>query len=398
MVLEASFYATPPGSLTSARRNGEGSRIPCPTPLAEATGTINTRKADGQDLLHSDISSGTEGTVEIHRTPREDIETTLYAGAVVSMDGTGSPRASKSTGQSPTAVMTSPTNLYGPVLRISSIAEELIMGPKAKSEPFPKYTEAYVSGKVFHPRIIRDAASSDEREKVPSSADTSSPVSSQPSPFKIPRKPVPPSSQSSSEGGPVCTVPLRFEQSQFEHFLCQHPSADGNIIQTGITKTSGGGFVTSEGKQTGILGELRRVLSGLTQRRGPKLENEAKKAKSLTEEQVKENQRAEQREKLQKKVAGLKGLLSDSSAVADLISSPSPSLESTPSAIRSSEETAPRTSAVNYHRSITQLNKSCTREVRGCVEELARRLVQDENLERRKGWYRVSLLSPYRQI
>lgn len=398
MVIKASFYATPPGSLTSARRNGEGSRIPCPAPLAEATGTTKTRKADGQDLLHSGISSGTEGTGEIHRISREDTEAALYAGAVASMDGTGSPRASKSTGQSPTAVMTSPTNLYGPVLRISSTAEELIMGPKAKSVPLPKCTEAYISGKVFHPRTIRDAASSGERKKVLSSADTSSPVSSQSSLFKIPRKPVPPSSQSSSEGGPICTVPLRFEQSQFEHLLCHHPSADGNIIQTGITKTSGGGFVTSEGKQTGVLGELRRVLSGLVQRRGPKLENETEKEKWLAEEKVKEKRRAEKRKKLQKNIAGLKGRFSDLSAAAGLSLSPSPSLESTPSAIWSSEETAPRTSAVDYNRNIAQLNKSCIREVRGCVEELARRLIEDENLERRKGWYRVSLPSPYRQI
>jgi hypothetical protein len=310
--------------------------------------------------------------------------------------------------------MASPANRYGPALLISSIAEEVI-SPEDKSEPLAKYTEAYVSDKVFHPRTIRETASSDEEDQAAPSADTASPVSSQASSFKIPRKPVLlasrttslkgvsdiPPSQAPSVGGPVSTMPLVFEPSQFEHLLRRHPSKDGNVIQSGVTRTRNGGFAISEGKQSGIFGGLRRVLSGLAERRAPKPEmSEEDKEKRLGEEQVKEKRREKEKEKekRQRKLVELKRRFSDFLAAADLILSPSPSLESILSATRNSAESTTRTSPVDYNHKIAQLNKSCIGEVRGCLNALARRLVEDENLERRKGWYRVRLPSHCRQI
>jgi hypothetical protein len=126
--------------------------------------------------------------------------------------------------------------------------------------------------------------------------------------------------------------------------------------------------------------------------------SEEKKEKGLGEEQEKEKRREKEKEKRQGKLAELKGRFSDFLAAADLILAPSPSLESILSATRSSAESTTRTSPVDYNHKIAQLNKSCIGEVRGCLNALARRLVEDENLERRKGWYRVRLPSHCRQI
>jgi len=383
--IEASSYATLPGSLASARRNGQGSRIPRPVSLAGATGTTGTPKVDVHDSIQSGNSPGTEFTIETHRTPREDNETAFYAADVVaSMDKTGGARASKHAAQSSTAAvaddsspydqsswdkrtdMSNAASRYGPALRISSIAEEVTMGPEATSERLPHYIEAYYSGKVFHPATMRDVESSDEEERVPSSGDISSLVlpepmlPPEPAPFKIPRKPVPLPARKASlnaisgiTASQVSSVPLRFDPSKFEHALRRHQS-EANIIKTGVTKTSKGGFAISEGKQAKVVGGLRRVFSSLTDRLGPKPEAE------MSEEAK------EKKEKLQEKITMPTGI---------------------------SEETAPRhprTSPVENNRKVEQLYESCIREVRGCVEALAQRLVEDENLERRRGWYRVS--------